>query len=341
MSTELDPITPAEAKKMYLDARKREIAKSTIEGYHYRLKQFIRWCEEVKEITNLNELTGRDLQRFKTWRRDDGGLKPVTMESNLDTLRLFLRWCESINAVEPDLHTKVEALMPALSKSDEQADSILERNEAEVLIQYQRKYDYASRRHLIMELLWHTGIRLGALRALDVDDYDGEAERLRVRHRPDTETPLKNDSEGERVLALSAEVCRVIEDWIDQYRHEVTDEHGRKPLVTTRNGRIDSSTVRHTVYQVTRPCYYSDECPVGREPDECEATEYKYYHRCPSNVSPHDIRRGSITHFLTEDVPERVVSDRMNVGQDVLDKHYDKRDEETKAEQRRGYLEDV
>jgi hypothetical protein len=80
---------------------------------------------------------------------------------------------------------------------------------------------------------------------------------------------------------------------------------------------------------------------VGREPDECEATEYKYYHRCPSNVSPHDIRRGSITHFLTEDVPEKVVSDRMNVGQDVLDKHYDKRDEKTKAEQRRSYLEDV
>jgi hypothetical protein len=31
----------------------------------------------------------------------------------------------------------------------------------------------------------------------------------------------------------------------------------------------------------------------------------------------------------------------MNVGQDVLDKHYDRRSEEVKVEQRRGYLEDV
>lgn len=31
----------------------------------------------------------------------------------------------------------------------------------------------------------------------------------------------------------------------------------------------------------------------------------------------------------------------MNVGQDMLDKHYDKRDEKVKAEQRREYLEDV
>ena len=59
------------------------------------------------------------------------------------------------------------------------------------------------------------------------------------------------------------------------------------------------------------------------------------------NVSPHDIRRGSITHFLTEDVPEKVVSDRMNVGQNVLDKHYDKRSEEVKVEQRRGYLDNI
>ena len=56
------------------------------------------------------------------------------------------------------------------------------------------------------------------------------------------------------------------------------------------------------------------------------------------NVSFHAIRRGSITHFLTEDVPEKIVSDRMNVGQDVLDKRYDKRDESVKVERRRDYI---
>jgi hypothetical protein len=58
-------------------------------------------------------------------------------------------------------------------------------------------------------------------------------------------------------------------------------------------------------------------------------------------VSPHAIRRGSITHFLTEDVPTEVVSDRMNVSRDVLEQHYDRRSEEVKLEQRRGYLENI
>jgi hypothetical protein len=58
-------------------------------------------------------------------------------------------------------------------------------------------------------------------------------------------------------------------------------------------------------------------------------------------VSPHAIRRGSITHFLSEDVAAEVVGDRMNVSRKVLEKHYDKRSEEVKLEQRRGSLETI
>ena len=63
--------------------------------------------------------------------------------------------------------------------------------------------------------------------------------------------------------------------------------------------------------------------------------------KCPSSVSPHAIRRGAITKHLSEDVPEKIVSDRMNVGLDVLEKHYDQRSESEKAEQRREYLDDL
>ena len=55
---ELEPITPERAKKMYLNARKGEVSQSTLDGYHYRLKHFIRWCDE-RGIENMNDLSRR------------------------------------------------------------------------------------------------------------------------------------------------------------------------------------------------------------------------------------------------------------------------------------------
>ena len=37
---ELEPITPTEAKEMFLAHRRAEVAEATLQGYHYRLKPF-------------------------------------------------------------------------------------------------------------------------------------------------------------------------------------------------------------------------------------------------------------------------------------------------------------
>jgi hypothetical protein len=44
---------------------------------------------------------------------------------------------------------------------------------------------------------------------------------------------------------------------------------------------------------------------------------------------------------LSEDLPEKIVSDRMKVRMDVLDEHYDERSGQVTMEQRRTYLEDA
>lgn len=337
MSKDLEPITPEEATRLYLRDRKNELADATISSYRYKLERFVEWCE-TEDVDNLNTLSGRDLLRFKQWRSQD--LNAVSLKGQLDALRAFIRWCESIDAVEQDLHNKV--LSPSLNDGDRERDVLLASDTAEDVLDHLSRFSYASFQHTLLTLLWRCGARSGTVRSFDLRDYDRESQWLRARHRP--ETPLKNKEKGERLIALNSDVCRVLNDYIDHNREDVTDEHGRDPLLTTRFGRVSKSTIRETCYRWTHPCRYNGgECPHGRDTESCQALTPpdKAPSVCPSSRSPHAWRRGAITHHLSEDVPIDVVSDRMNVSREVLDAHYDRRSEEVKVEQRRDYLEGV
>jgi len=121
----------------------------------------------------------------------------------------------------------------------------------------------------------------------------------------------------------------------------VTDEHGRKPLIATPQGRAHTTTLRGDCYRFTRPCVVTEECPHSRDIDRCDATGYDGASECPSVESPHALRRGGITHALQEGWPMKAVGDRANVSETVLSMHYDSRSEEEKIEQRRKYLDDL
>lgn len=335
--SDLEPIAPDEAVSLYLNDRRTELADATINSYKHKLNRFIEWCEE-SGLDNLNTLSGRDLMRFKQSRQDD--LSPVSLKSQLDTLRGFIRFCESIDGVEQDLHNKV--LSPSLNQGERERDVLVEPERAESVLSHLSRFDYASMHHILLSLLWRCGARSGTIRALDVSDYDRENAWLRAKHRE--ETPLKNKERGERLISLSSDVCQVLNDYLDHNREDVTDEQGREPLIATSFGRISKSSIREICYRWTHPCQLNGgDCPHGRDMESCQALGGEDYapSSCPSSRSPHAWRRGAITHHLTEDVPVDVVSDRMNVSREVLEDHYDRRDEEVKVEQRRSYLDDL
>ena len=334
---QLESIHPADAFELYLDERRAEVTANTLQAHRYRIGHFLRWCEQ-EEVTDLNTLTGRQLHEFKVWRRKEGDLNNVTVKTQMDTLRVFIKFCESIDAVPSDLHEKV--LSPKLNRGDNQKNDILTEDAAHSLLDYLYQFEYASFAHVLIRLLWTTGMRVGAAHALDVEDFDADDRYLEIRHRK--ATPLKNKEQGERLVALDPESCEILEDWIRYQRPDSRDDDEREPLLATVHGRAHKNTLRMTVYRWTRPCVYTGYCPHSRDLSKCEALNdhRKSASLCPSSVAPHAIRRGSITYHLTKNVPTEVVSNRMNVSPKVLDAHYDKRSEETKMEQRRRYLED-
>jgi integrase len=213
----------------------------------------------------------------------------------------------------------------------------------EEIVAHLDRFEYASIEHVVWLLLTETGVRMGAVRALDVEDYrpDADHPHLQLVHRPETDTPIKNGPRGERRIGFSAEVCAAVDDYLEHQRPDVTDEHGRKPLLATGRGRVSTSTIRRYVYKWSRPCVLGRECPHDRDPDGCEAVDVDCASGCPSSVTPHPIRRGYITHLLQAGVPVDVVSDRCNVSPKVIDRHYDVRSEEDKMRQRREVLDEV
>jgi integrase len=232
--------------------------------------------------------------------------------------------------------------LPELSAGEEVSDSTITPERVPPVLDWLERYEYASRDHIIWLLIWHTGARLGAVRALDLRDLDLGDRKPMVEyvHRPDTGTPLKNDLKGERVNRINEHIATVFQDWIDGPRPDVTDMNGRSPFVTTNHGRASRGCVRDSFYRWTRPCMIGEECPHDEDPDICEFRPTSSMSSCPSARSPHDVRKARVTKYRNDGVPRGVVSDRLDASEKVLDKHYDRASKREKADRRWRMIQD-
>jgi len=330
---DLEPLSPEDGVERFLRHREPSVRKSTLQNAKTRLKHFLEWCDE-RGIDNLNDLGGRDLADFVAWRRQD--IAAITLQKQLSTLRVALRWWADVEAVEQGLAEKVHA--PELPDGAESRDEHLDAERAEGILAHLNKYEFASRDHVVLALLWRTGMRRGALRSIDLSDLRPDDHALVLRHRIEQGTKLKNGEHSERWVYLGPHWFNIVEDYVATNRLDVTDEYGREPLVTTENGRPTGDTIYKWTTKLTHPCDYGG-CPHDREPESCEARGTDGHpSKCPSARSPHDIRRGAITHHLNQDVSPEVVSERMDVSLGVLYDHYDARTEQEKMDVRKRQL---
>lgn len=320
---------PNRAVERYLNDRKPEVAESTYYNHKYTLDRFVEWCEDA-ELDDIADVDGFHIHDFKSHRRETG-IAETTLRNNMVALRTFIRWLEAREVIADGTADRIQIPQP----DDAARDTTLDPERAEQIIGYLQKFEYVSFRHILFELLWDTGLRIGAVRALDVDDFYPRGEPnpyLDVQHRPQSDTPLKNKENGERQVIIHQRVSDLLKEYIEVNRHDVEDDYGRRPLLTSQHGRPALSNIRQNINTVTRPCDYANHCPHDRQPDECEATEWAKAQNCPSSVYPHAIRRTVITEWLNRGHRAELLSDRMNVGVKTLEKHYDAR---TKSEKRK------
>jgi site-specific recombinase XerD len=330
----MNDVTPQRALELYLEQKRKTAAKSTVRSHKNRLSHFVTWFESETEYEYLNELDGLDIREWRIWRFDedhsDSYIKAVQ-----DAVRVYLRFCCDIEAVPSNLPEKVRSPDGGAQRSNE-----IKASRATEILEYLDRYRYASIEHTLFHLLWYALLRVGGSRAIDLSDIDWSENQIKLRHRPQQDTPLKSGYSSERRIAIRPATHEILNDYIEQNRPEVTDQYGRKPLFITPqgSGRPHQNSLRNIIYATTRPCVIR-ECPHERDIKECEATDRKNWaHKCPSSESTHAIRRGSISWHLRRETTKQVVSDRADVHPETLDKHYSTLSEGEKAEVRRGEL---
>jgi integrase len=335
----LESMTPEEAVNKYFDTR--DLKQSTEDTHKSSLyNHFVYWCENVGGIDDMNSLTGNDLADYRVWRRDEASdrvdkLSPKSEETQQKITRTFIEYCESWEVVRPSLHEYV--LVPNVDKEDAVRDEVLDSGTAKDILEWLNKYEYGSLQHVVVLLFAACGARTGGVHSLDRDDYTSESDGgyLKFQHRPESGTTLKNGKDGNREVEISDSVCDVLDDYLKDHRKAHTDEHGREPLLTTSHGRLATSTIRNYIYAWTRPCAIGRKCPYEKNPDECEARRNNWAFKCPDSLSCHPVRKGYITAELKAGVPKAVVSERCDVSEAIMDKHYDFRTEAEKRKARR------
>lgn len=341
-----DSAEPENSAELFLRRRKNQVAEQTIWNNRGHLKSFTDWCAD-RGVVDLAQLDGGDFLEYQFYLEDERNLKPITVGNHFNTLRTFFKFLEKYDYIPQEGHVATQLESPEFGKGDEVRHTMLQPEAANEILDYLDTFEYGTRDHVLFALLWHTGARVGAVRGLDLGDYTSIEETpsgepygtLEFHHRPDEGTPLKNGDDGtahqdggEREIFIEGAYCEVIDDYIRINRRDKKDQYGRKPLLTTRNGRPAINTLRMKVYRLTRPCVYAGTCPIGKDPDTCDYATYKNASKCPESVSPHPLRRSAITRFLREKgMSYEDSSERFNVSVETLKKHYD----ETRKEDRR------
>ena len=331
-------LTIHEAIELYISRNRPNWNGGTERTYRRDLGLFEDYCAE-SEIETLDDLTRWNVGAYSDYLLDQDYAR-VTVSNRQTAAKTWLKFLESQGLVPLGIHLAIDTLK--LDEDEETSDQQLAPEDARTLLSFYRESPEwrGTRRHAVLELLWHVGCRVKGLRALDLDDYDPDSGDLRFRNRPETDTRLKEGNQHERNVTLSDTPREVLNLYLARERSGKRDDHGRKPLFPTRQGRPTRGTVRGWMYQATQPCMAVD-CPHGRRRPNCEYVPRDHASKCPSTRPPHAIRRGSITWQRNLGFDAETVSKRAAATPQVIRRYYDQPDYADELERRRDETEEI
>lgn len=208
-----------------------------------------------------------DLRSLRSWlaQQQTLGRSRTTLARRATAARVFTAWLARTGRAPTDVGAtlgspRAQRTLPPVLRADEASDLI-----AAAVVAADDGSPVGTRDVAMLELLYATGIRVGELVGLDVDDVDRDRNVVRVLGK----------GRKERTVPFGAPAARALEAWLRDGRPRlVVDGAGPALFLGARGRRIDQRAVRTLVHRRI--------ADVPGAPD----------------IGPHGLRHTAATHLL-------------------------------------------
>lgn len=225
-------------------------------------------------ITQVADLRIGDLRAW-LGNQADAGAARATIARRAAAARTFLKWAEHTGRIPVDPSIRLVA-----PKRRAGLPGVLKQGEASDLLDLAAvRADDADPIHVrdkaVLELLYASGIRVGELSALDVDDVDLAQNVVRVMGK----------GAKERMVPFGVPAATAISDWLATRPRLVNERSGAALFLGRRGRRVDARQVRSAVHEL-----------LSHLPDA-------------PDLGPHGLRHSTATHLLEGGADLRMVQE--------------------------------
>jgi integrase/recombinase XerC len=266
-------IDPVIAFARHLGAE-RGLSSHTQRAYLVDLRNLMSY-ERDRGISELSDIRLSDLRSWLAAQSENGAARS-TLARRAASVRAFLRWATRTGVIDSDPSLRLVA--PHRVKS---LPGVLKQNEISAALDLAAvAADDEDAIHLrdraILELLYATGIRVGELVGLDIDDVDFGSNLVRVMGK----------GAKERTVPFGLPAATALQGWLQLGRGQVLRAgSGPALFLGRRGGRVDPRQVRSAVHQILQQ--------VPDTPD----------------LGPHGLRHSAATHLLEGGADLRAVQE--------------------------------
>lgn len=244
-------------------AVERNLSANTVRAYVVDVAGMLEHAARL----GVTDVAALELSVLRSWlaNQQTRGRARSTMARRASAVRVFTAWLRRTGRTENDagallLSPKRATVLPSVLRADEAACVIDAAREPEHEVTPLGLRDVA-----ILELLYATGIRVGELVGLDVDDVDDERRVVRVIGKGDKE----------RSVPYGVPAARALGAWRSGGRPALARPgSGAALFLGARGGRLDQRVVRELVHRRV--------ADVPGAPD----------------IGPHGFRHTAATHLL-------------------------------------------